>query len=53
MAERGATPQVSPLRRGLLRVIHLFDPLRPDSYLAVELMTPARTSISTGSARIR
>lgn len=51
MAERGAIPQASPLRRGLLRVIHLFNPLRPDSYLDVELMTPARTS--TSSEKIR
>ena len=43
MAERGATPRVSPLRRGFLRAItHLFNPLRPDDYL--ELINPLWTT---------
>ncbi|VFA88864.1 Stearoyl-CoA 9-desaturase electron transfer partner [Gordonia paraffinivorans] len=43
MAERGATPKVSPLRRGFLGAIrHLFNPLHPDDYL--ELINPLWTT---------
>src|SRR4051812_49942572 len=39
MAERGATPQVSPVRRKALSAIRsLFSPLLPDDYL--ELINP-------------
>src|SRR2546421_9442910 len=39
MAERGATPQVSPVRRRTLNAIRsLFSPLLPDDYL--ELINP-------------
>ncbi|MCZ0910962.1 ferredoxin reductase, partial [Gordonia amicalis] len=43
MAERGATPRVSPWRRGFLGAIrHLFNPLYPDDYL--ELINPLWTT---------
>ncbi|MBJ7289207.1 ferredoxin reductase [Williamsia sp.] len=43
MAERGATPQVSPLRRGFLKGIKaLFSPLEPDDY--IELINPLWTT---------
>src|SRR5687768_407717 len=39
MAERGATPQVSPVRRGALKAVRsLFSPLLPDDY--IELINP-------------
>ncbi|MDQ4040381.1 MAG: ferredoxin reductase, partial [Actinomycetota bacterium] len=39
MAERGATPQVSPTRRRALNAVRsLFSPLLPDDYL--ELINP-------------
>ncbi|MEV0247414.1 ferredoxin reductase [Nocardia sp. NPDC050712] len=43
MAERGARPKVSPIRRLVLRAVrHLFTPLRPDDYL--ELINPLWTT---------
>ncbi|SIR60563.1 ferredoxin reductase [Williamsia sterculiae] len=43
MAERGAVPRVSPVRRGFMRAVTgLFNPLRPDDY--VEMINPLWTT---------
>ncbi len=43
MAERGARPEVHPIRRMMLRAVrHLFTPLRPDDYL--EMINPLWTT---------